>query len=208
MRGDRVVAGGDLEIEPGGEQVLGQDLAHAGGNGEDERDAGDRAVLDALRAGGADRRQAPCLEVEDRSALRAPHQRLRATAGGEADLDPARGVRRGEERLRPRCVVAVGEDRLGAVDGERLRVGHETANRKLEVSSLLDRALRHHARPAGLRADEQRDRVQRRVARDPHRSLHLGEAAGCSLGGVGGEQRRVLLEVRDMRLVARHPAGA
>ena len=123
-------------------------------------------------------------------------------------LTPARGVRRGEERLRPRRVVAVDEHRLGAVDGERLRVGDEALDREPQVQPLLDRALRQHARPARLRADEDRDRVQRRVARDADRRLDLGEAARGSLGGVGGEQRRVLLQVRDVRLVRGRAAGA
>ena len=77
-----------------------------------------------------------------------------------------------------------------------------------QVQPLLDRALRHHARPAGLRADEDRDRVQRRVARDADRRLDLGEAARRGLGRVGGEQRRVLLQVRDVRLVRGRPPRA
>ena len=56
---------------------------------------------------------------------------------------------------------------------------------------------------ARLRADEDRQRVQRRVARDADGRLELGEAARGRLGGVGGEQRRVLLQVRDVRLVGR-----
>ena len=208
MRRDRVVARGDLEVEPGGDHVLGEDRPGAAGHREDERDARDRAVLHALRAGGAHEREAARLEVEHRLALGRPHQRLGAAARGEAHLDAARGVRRAQERLRPRRVVAVDEDGLGAVDGERLGVGDEPADRELEVAALLDRALRHHARPPGLRADEQRDRVQRRVARDADGRLDLGEPARGGLGGVGREQRGVLLEVRDVRLVARDAARA
>ena len=48
--GNRVVARGDLEVEPGGEDVLGKDLARAPGHAHHEGDAGDRAVLNALRA--------------------------------------------------------------------------------------------------------------------------------------------------------------
>ena len=113
-----------------------------------------------------------------------------------------------EERLRPRRVVAVDEDRLRAVHRQRLGVRDEAADRELEVASLLDGALRHHAGPARLRADEQRDRVQRRVAGDADRRLHLGEPAARGLGRVGGEQRRALLEVRHVRLVARRAARA
>ena len=145
-------------------------------DGEHERDARDRAVLDALRARGAHDRDAARLEVEHREPLRVAHQRLGAGAGGEAHLDAARGVRRAEECLRPGRVVAVDEDRLGAVDRERLRVGDEAADRELEVAALLDRALGHHARAPGLRADEERDRVQRRVAGDADGRLDLGEA--------------------------------
>ena len=145
VRGDRVVAGGDLEVEPGGEDVLAEDRARPAGNGEDERDARDRPVLHALRAGRAHDREAARLEVEHREPLRVAHQRLRARARREAHLHSARGVGGAEERLRPRRVVAVDEHGLGAVDGERLRVRDEAADRELEVASLLDRALRHHA---------------------------------------------------------------
>ena len=69
------------------------------------------------------------------------------------------------------------------------------------MQPLLDRALRQHAGPPGLRADEDRDRVQRRVARDADGRLDLGEAARGRLGGVGREQGRVLLQVRHVRLV-------
>ena len=167
--------GRDLEVEPGGEHVLAEDRARAAGNREHERDARDRAVLHALRAGGADGREAARLEVEHRQTLGGAHQRLRARARGEAHLHSAGGVGGAEERLRPRRVVAVDEHRLGAVDRERLGVGDEPADRELEVPALLDRALRHHARATGLRADEQRDRVQRRVPRDADRRLELGE---------------------------------
>ena len=120
-------------------------------------------------------------------------------------LHAARRVRRGEERLRPRRVVAVDEHRLGAVHRQRLRVGDEPLDRELEVPPLLDRALGHHARPSGLRADQDRDRVQRRVSGDADGRLELGEAARSRLGRVGGEERRVLLQVRDVRLVGRSP---
>ena len=145
---------------------------------------------------------------EHRQPLRGPHQRLRAGAGREAHLHAARRVRRAEERLRPGRVVAVDEHRLGAVDGERLGVGDEAADRELEVASLLNRALRHHAGATGLRADENRERVQRRVARDADRRLDLGEPAAGGLGRVGGEQRRALLQIGDVRLVARVSARA
>ena len=53
-----------------------------------------------------------------------------------------------------------------------------------------------------------RDRVQRRVARDADRGLQLGEASRAGLGRVGREQRRVVLQVRDVRLVRRGSARA
>ena len=171
------------------------------GTREDERHAGDRAVLHPLRAGRAHDGDAPRLEVEHRHPLRVAHQRLRAGAGREPHLDASRGVGRAEERLRPRRVVAVDEDLLGAVDRERLGVGDEPVDRELEVAALLDRALGHHAGPPGLRADEQRDRVQGRVAGDADGRLQLGEAPRRRLGRVGGEQGRALLQVRHVRLV-------
>ena len=141
-------------------------------------------------------------------ALRVAHQRLGAGPGGEAHLHPARGVRRAEESLRPRRVVAVHEHLLRAVDRQRLGVRDETADRELEVAPLLDRALRHHSRPAGLGADEERERVERRIARDADGRLDLGEAAPRGLGGVGGQERRALLEVRHVRLVRRRAPRA
>ena len=173
------------------------------GHRQHERDAGDRAVLDALRACRPHDRDAPRLEIEHREPLGVPHQRLGACPGRESHLDAARGVRGCEKRLRPRRVVAVREDPLRAVHRKRLRVGDEAANRELEIAALLHCALRHHSGPTGLRADEQGQRVKRRVARDPHRRLELVEAAASGLRRVGGEQGGALLEVRHMRLVPR-----
>ena len=167
VRGDRVVARRDLEVEPGGEDVLAEDRARPARHREDERDARDRAVLDALRAGGAHDREAARLEVEHRQPLRVAHQRLGAGARREAHLDAARRVRRAEERLRPRRVVAVDEDGLGAVDRQRLRVGDEPADRELEVAALLDRALGHHARAA--RSASRRGARSRSAARSGRR---------------------------------------
>ena len=208
MTCDRVVSRRHLEVEPRGEHVLGQHLARAARYRERERDARDRAVLHALRAGGADEREAARLEIEHRLPLGLAHQRFRAAARGEAHLDAARGVRGREERLRPRCVVAVDEHGLGAVYRERLGVGHEPQDGEPQVQALLDRALGEDTRPAGLRADEDRERVQRGVAGDADRRLHLGEPAGGGLRGIGGEQRRVLLQVRDVGLVRGSPPGA
>ena len=208
VRRDRIVARRDLEIEPGGDHVLGEDRAGSARDRQDERDARDRAVLHALRAGGPHDRDAARLEVEHRLPLGRAHQRLRAGARREPHLHAARCVGRPEERLRPRRVVAVGEHGLGAVHRERLGVRHEAADRELEIAALLDRALRHDAGPARLRAHEQRDRVQRRVAGDADRGLDLGEPARGSLGRVGGEQRRALLEVRHVRLVPGEAARA
>ena len=176
------------------------------GTAQDERDAGDRAVLHALGAGCADDREAARLQVEHRAALRVAHQRLRAGAGGEAHLHASRCVGGRQKRLRPGRVVTVGEHRFGAVHGEGLGVRDEAPDGELQVPALLDGALRHHTRAAGLGADEERDRVQRCVARDTHGRLHLGEPPGCRLGRIGREQRRVLLQVGHVRLVARYPA--
>ena len=200
--------GRDLQIEPGGQEVLRQDLPRSARHSEHERHARDGPVLHPLRAGRADSGEAPCLEVEHRLPLRVTHQRLRAAAGREPHLHAPRGVGGGEECLRPRRVVAVDEHRLRAVHRQRLGVRHEPLHGQLEIAAFLDRALRHHAGAAGLRADEQRDRVERRVAGDSDRRLELGEAARRRLGGVGGEQGGALLEVRDVRLVGRSPPRA
>ena len=139
---DRVVAGGDLEVEPGSEHVLGQHLTRAAWHGQRQGDARDGAVLNALRACGAHERKAARLQVEHRLALGLAHQRLRAAARGEPNLDSARRIGRCQERLRPRRVVSVDEDRLRAVHRQRLRIRHEAEDRKPEVEALLDRALR------------------------------------------------------------------
>ncbi len=167
VRRDRVVARGHLEVEPRGDHVLAEDRPRAAGHREDERDARDRPVLHALRARGAHDRDAARLEVEHRLALGGAHQRLRPRARREAHLDAARRVGRAEERLRPGRVVAVGEDRLGAVHRERLGVRHEPLDRELEVAALLDRALRHHAGPA--RSASRRAARSRSAARSARR---------------------------------------
>ena len=201
MARDRVVAGRNLEVEPGREDVLGEHLAGPAGNRKRQRDARDRAVLNALRAGRADQREAPRLEIEHRLAFGLAHQRLRAPTGGEPNLHAARGVGRGEQGLRPRRVVSVDEHRFGPVHRQCLRVGDETLDRESQVQALLDRALGHHAGAPGLRADQQGDRVQRRIPRDADGRLELGEAPRGCLGRVGGQQRRVFLQVRHMCLV-------
>ncbi len=89
MRGDRVVPRRDLEVEPGREDVLREDRPRPARHREHERDARDRAVLDALRARRADDRDAARLEVQHREPRRMAHQRLRARPGGEAHLDAA-----------------------------------------------------------------------------------------------------------------------
>ena len=48
VRCDGVVAGRDLEVQPGRDQVLGQDCARAAGQAHRQGDAGDGAVLHAL----------------------------------------------------------------------------------------------------------------------------------------------------------------
>jgi hypothetical protein len=103
-------------------------------------------------------------------------------------------------------VVAVDEHRLRSVDRQRLRVRDEALDGEPQVQALLDGTLRHDSGPAGLRADEDRDGVQRGVARYADRRLDLGEAARRGLGRIRGEQRRILLQVRHVRLVRR--AGA
>ena len=117
--------------------------------------------------GGAHGREAARLEVEHREPLRGAHERLGARARGEAHLDSAGGVGGAEERLRPRRVVAVDEDGLGAVDRERLGVGDEAADRELQVPPLLDRALRHARR--GGRSASRRGARSRSAARTGRR---------------------------------------
>ena len=128
------------------------------------------------------------------TALRVAHQRLGAGAGREAHLDAARGVRRCQKRLRPGRVVAIDKRALGAIDRKRLGIG----DRPLIASggpSFLDRALGQHAGAARLRADQHRQRVQRRKARDADRRLELGKAARRRLGRVGRQQRRARLRL-------------
>ncbi len=207
VRGDRVVARGDLEVEPGRDQVLCQDRPRASGQAHRQGDARDGAVLHALRSARAHEAETARLEREHRAALAVPHQRFRPRAGREPHLDAAAGVGRGEERLRPRRVVAVVECRVGAVDRERLGVGHETLDRKPQVEALLDCALRHHPGAPGLRANQQRHGVERRIARHAHRRLALREAAQARLSGVRREQGGAFLEVRHVRLVGGRPPG-
>ena len=157
MARDRVVPRCDLEVEPRGQHVLGQHLARAAGHRQRERDARDRAVLHALRARGAHERQAARLEVQHRLALRLAHQRLGAAARREADLDPARRVRRAEERLRPRRVVAVDEHRLGPVHRQRLGVRDEALHRRAG-GSAAPRPRTASSRPAARSASRRGSR--------------------------------------------------
>ena len=62
--------------------------------------------------------------------------------------------------------------------------------------------------PPGLRADEQREGVERRVPGDADRRLELVEPSPGGLGRVRRQQRGALLQVRDVRLVAGVAPGA
>ncbi len=181
-------------------EVLGDHLAHPVRDGRGDVDAVDAAVLDALSARSAGDRDAASLEVQHRLALGGAHQHLGAGAGGEARLQPARGVAGREERLRPRGVVAVHEDLLGAVDGDRLRVGGEPAHAELELGRLLDGALGERPGARDLAADEQGERVGGGVPQDGDGRLELPEAVRDGRGGIGGDQQRMVDPVRDVRL--------
>ena len=117
--------------------------------------------------GSADEREAARLEIEHRLPLGLPHQRFGAAARGEANLDAAGRVSRREERLRPRRVVSVDEHGLGAVDGQRLGIGHEALDRKPEVQALLDGALGEDPRPA--RSGSRRESRARSAGRSGRR---------------------------------------
>jgi len=92
MRGQRVVAGCHLQVEHGRQQVLGQNDPHPARERLGQRHATDGAVLHALAARTARHQEATRLKVQHGTALRVPHQAFGAGAGGEAHLDPARGV--------------------------------------------------------------------------------------------------------------------
>ena len=70
-------------------------------------------------------------------------------------------------------VTASPVDVLGILGSPRRRGNSET---------LLDRALGHHARTTDLRADEQRERVERCIARHADGRLELVEAPAGRLG--------------------------
>ena len=203
-----VVARARLEPVEGRHHVLGEDLAHAVGDGAGDVDAVDAAVLRALRAGGAGHGHAARLEVEQRLALRRAHQDLGARARCKTHLEAARGVRGGEQRLRPRCVIAVEEDPLGAVDRDGLGVGRESAQAELELRLLFDRALREGAGSRDLAADQESEGDQRRVAEDGHRGLELAEAERHRARRVGGDQQWVVDAIRHVRLNRRRAPGA
>ncbi len=135
----------------------------------------DAAVLHALRADRAGKGHAARLEVEHRVALGAAHQRLGPAAGGDPHLHPARGVRRCQQRLRPRGVVAVHEDLVGAVERDRLGVRHEA------------RACRARARAPPRPSTA---RARRRPPRpDPSVTARALEGASLSTGTVVSSSR-------------------
>ena len=72
--------------------------------------------------------------------------------------------------------------------------------------ALLDGALGERARGGDLAADEERQRVRRRVAQHGDRGLELAEAVRDRRGGIGGDQQRMVDAVRDVRLDRRGPA--
>ena len=158
--------------------------------------------MHSLRPDGAGERNAPGLEVEHRTALGPTHERLRAAARGDAHLDTAAGIRRGEEGLGPGRVIAVDEDLLGAVKRHGLGVGDQPAHPHLQLEGLLDRALHEQAGGAHGCTDAHGDGVRRSISQDRHGGLDLAEAEGRSCRRVGGQQERIVGTVGDMRLVA------
>ena len=196
----RVVAGAGLEAVERGHHVLGEDLPHAVWHRAGDVNAVDSAVLSSLRACRARDGHATGLKVEQGLPLGCAHQYLGTGTGREAHLEAAGRVGRREQRLRPRRVIPVKEDTLGAVDRHGLRVSREATEAELELGLLLDAALCQCARGRHLTTDQQRERHQRGVAQHGHGRLELAEPERDSAGGVCGDQQGVVDAISDVRL--------
>ena len=79
---------------------------------------------------------------------------------------------------------------------------------ELQLGGFFQRALSQYARTAYLRADQQRDGVERRVARYRNGGFLFVKSAPCAFGGVGGNLYRVIFDVGDVRLLGWGAAGA
>lgn len=135
------------------------------------------------------------------------HQEFRARAGGCTRLDAARGVRGGEEGLRPGRIVAVDETVLRAVDRKGLRVGGKAREADPEFLGLLDGALKERLAGADGQSDHAGKRARPGVARHPDCGLDFVEAELHGGGRISGQLQRVILGVGDMGLVAGLAAG-
>ena len=191
MRCRRVVAGGHLQIEHRRQQILGQHGPHAA-----------RQRFRAARCRRSSRSEHPgCPRRRDAAGSAPPGRASRPSAWPISASEPVPDVKR---TLTPREAYADARNAfdqgvsspstkaLGAIHRECLGVGRQPFHRQPQAHRFLDRALRQHAAAAGLCADQDGKRVQRRKARHAHRGLHLGEAAQRGLSCIGRQQRRVL----------------
>ncbi|CRI80500.1 Uncharacterised protein [Salmonella enterica subsp. enterica serovar Typhi] len=79
---------------------------------------------------------------------------------------------------------------------------------ELQLGGFFQGALSQYARTTNLRADQQRDGVERRVACYRNRGFLFVKPAPCAFGGIGGNLHRVILDVGDVRLLRRRAACA
>lgn len=95
-----------------------------------------------------------------------------------------------------------------AVDGEGLGITGEPLEAQAQVSGFLYRTLGQRPAAPGLRSHQDCQGIERRVASHTDGRLNLREAAPRGLGGVGREQRRMLLAIGNMSLVGGRATGA
>ena len=78
----------------------------------------------------------------------------------------------------------------------------------MQAKRLFHGALGECRATAGLRADQQRQRIEGRVASDSDGGFQLGETAFHGFRRISRKQRRMLLTVGDVRLIRRRAARA
>ena len=121
---------------------------------------------------------------------------------GAAHLDAAAGIGAGQERFRPRRVIAIGEGFLGAIDRDGFGIGGEARHADLQFLVLFARTLEECPPAPDRGTDRASQGIRPGVAGDAHGGLDLVEAEGDGSGGIGGQLQRVVLGVGDMALIA------
>ena len=92
---------------------------------------------------------------------------------------------------------------FGAVDRQRFGVGGQTLHRQAQSQGFFDGTLGHHAPSSRLGSHQNRQGIEWRCPRHPHRRLDFRKTPQGGFGSICRQERRVFPAVGDMGLIGR-----